>query len=323
MSTIKLLTTGGTIAMSHDANTGKVDRPTNEVLTGWLKGTIEVVSEDVCNKSSPQMTLVELGALLRAVKSSLADPKIDGVVVTHGTDTLEETAYFLDLQLPPGKPVVVTGAMKASNEAGTDGPANLMNAVRAAACADSRSRGVLVVMQDEIHAARYVTKMHTSSLHAFRSPESGPLGWVRGEKAEYRFSLEPAACYPDADVSSLSSVFLIKAVLDMGAEWLDFALERGARGIVLEAFGQGNVPPALLPGIRRAIAAGVPVVLVSRCAGGEPQGTYGYEGGGAMLRELGVVFARELSGPKARLKLAALLSLHADAAKVRAAFERP
>ncbi|MBB6633531.1 asparaginase [Cohnella thailandensis] len=321
MSKIKLLTTGGTIAMSHDASTGKVDRPTNDVLSGWLNGEIEVVSEDVCNKSSPQMTLTELNALLRAVRDSLANPEIDGVVVTHGTDTLEETAYFLDLQLPWGKPVIVTGAMKASNDAGTDGPVNLMSAVYAAASGNARSRGVLVVMQDQIHAARYVTKTHTSSLLAFQSPESGPIGWVRNGKAEFRYSMEPAASYEDAAVLSLGSVFLVKAVLDMGADWLEFALSKGAEGIVLEAFGQGNVPPSLLPGIERAIAAGIPVVLVSRCIGGEPQGTYAYEGGGAMLTELGVVFARGLNGPKARLKLAVLLASKKNAAEIKAAFE--
>ncbi|RUS42210.1 asparaginase [Cohnella sp. AR92] len=321
MSTIKLLTTGGTIAMSHDASTGKVDRPSNQVLSGWLNGEIAVVSEDVCHRSSPQMTIVELNAVLQAVRDSLADPGIDGVVVTHGTDTLEETAYFLDLQLPWGKPVIVTGAMRASNEAGTDGPVNLMNAVYAAASESSRSKGVLVVMQDQIHAARYVTKSHTSSLLAFQSPESGPIGWVRNGKAEFRYAPAPDTVYGEASVSSLGSVMLIKAVLDMGAEWIDFAIGKGAKGIVLEAFGQGNVPPSLLPGIKRAIAEGVPVVLVSRCIGGEPQGTYAYEGGGAMLQELGVVFARELNGPKARLKLAVLLASGKNEADIRAAFQ--
>jgi L-asparaginase len=303
MKNILVLTTGGTIAMVEDPETQSV-RPVENaadltkaipMLSNYATVSVEAFS----NVPSPHISTELMADLGRTVKQRL--DHFDGIVITHGTDTLEETAYYLDLILPPGKPVVVTGAMRSSNELGADGPVNLLNSVRTAASQDARGQGVLVVLNDEIHAARFVTKTHTSNVATFQSPAVGPIGFLDKRSVQIRHIPKPHA---HIEVDGIEpQVGLLKMAVGMDDTLIQFLLQSGTQGIVIEALGQGNVPPAVVPGIQAAIAQGVPVVLVSRCFNGVVQDVYGYEGGGKHLLHLGVLFSNGLNGQKARIKL--------------------
>ncbi|MGZ4107651.1 MAG: asparaginase [Tumebacillaceae bacterium] len=305
MKNILVLTTGGTIAMVDDPQTQSV-RPVENAadLTKaipMLSNYATVHVEEFSNVPSPHMTLDLMADLGRMVKARLAGDDVDGIVITHGTDTLEETAYYLDLILPPGKPVVVTGAMRSSNELGADGPVNLLNSIRTAASRDAWGQGVLVVLNDEIHAARFVTKTHTSNVATFQSPANGPIGFLDKRSVQIRHIPKPHAHI--AVDGMVQQVGLLKMAVGMDDTLIQFLLQNGVQGVVIEALGQGNVPPSVVPGIKAAIAQGVPVVLVSRCFNGIVQDVYGYEGGGKHLIDLGVLFSNGLNGQKARIKL--------------------
>jgi L-asparaginase len=240
-------------------------------------------------------------------------------VITHGTDTLEETAFLLDLTLDGDKPVVFCGAMRTVSEPGWDGPANLLAAVRTAVDPQAAGRGVLIAVGEEIHAAAEATKWHTQSLAAFRSAH-GPLGVV--ERGHVLFQRPPfrRARLPARHL--VSEVDLHTMATGVDDALLRASVARGARGLVLAATGCGNVPPSVLPGLRAALASRIPVVMVSRCAEGRVVAAYGYEGGGKMLRELGVIFGQDLPGAKARIKLMVALGVTSELETIRAWFER-
>ncbi|GAB7386236.1 asparaginase [Bacillaceae bacterium] len=309
MKKICIIHTGGTIAMSHDPQSGSV-KPLHadaiDRLAPMGNGLAEIEIDHFLNVPSPHMTPETMLALSRHLQSRLAEPDVAGAVVTHGTDTLEETAYFLDLTTDSPKTVVVTGAMRSSDELATDGPLNLAQAVRVAADPQSAGRGVLVVFNEQIHAARYVTKAHTSSTSAFASPQRGPIGEILRDKICYYYALEKRETFQA--LRAAANVPLIKTVAGMRAEWLHFLLEQPVDGLVIEAFGIGNVPPAILPVIEQLLARNIPVVLVSRCYQGAVQDVYGYPGGSRQLREMGVIFGGSLNGQKARIKLIVALS---------------
>ena len=218
------------------------------------------------------------------------------VVITHGTDTLEETAYLLDLVHNSEKPVCLTGAMRSAAEISPDGPVNLLCAVRTAASSEARGKGVLVVMNEEIHAAREVVKSHSANTETFVSPFWGPLGYVDPDRVVFRRntlgrqSIRPPELVED--------VHLIKLASGSDSLLIDFLVERNVRGLVLEAFGRGNVPPAALPGIRRAVEKGIPVVITTRTIAGRVLDVYGYEGGAKTVLEAGGILGGETSGPK-------------------------
>ena len=324
MKHILVMTTGGTIAMVEDPTTLAV-RPVENAadLTQaipMLANHARVTVESFANIPSPHITIDTLAALGQAVKQRLSRDDIDGVVVTHGTDTLEETAYYLDLILPPGKPVIVTGAMRSSNELGADGPVNLLNAVRTAASRDAVGQGVLVVFNDEIHAARFVTKTHTSNVATFQSPAVGPIGFLDKRSVQIRHVPKPHA-HIEVD-GMVPDVGLLKMAVGMDDAMIQFMLGQGMRGLVIEAFGQGNVPPAVVPGIKAALDSHVPVVLVSRCYNGIVQDVYGYEGGGKHLKDLGVMFSNGLNGQKARIKLMVALQETTDLARINKYFDQ-
>jgi L-asparaginase len=257
--------------------------------------------------------------LARRAAAWLERPDVDGLVVTHGTDTLEETAYLLDLLLLSPKPVVLVGAIRTISEAGWDGPANLLAAVRVAAAPTSQDRGVLVVMNEQILTASEAQKIHTESAGSFASPEFGPVGVLDAGKVVYvrRAARHGTWTSADADtglrVARLeTTVDLVKSAAGADDRFLRCSLAAGATGIVIEAMGRGNLPPAMKPGIEAAAAAGVPVVLASRYGAGSVQERYGYEGGGHDLAQLGVIFAGRLNGLKARMKLMVALGCTRD-----------
>jgi L-asparaginase len=257
--------------------------------------------------------------LCAIVRDTLARPDVDGVVVTHGTDALEETAYMADLLLDPDKPLVFTAAMRNNSELGADGPRNILAAVRVARCRDAAGLGALIVFNGRVLAARDTIKMHSSNLDAFRSPEHGPIGSVDDQHVNiYRRSLVRQHIAPDHIVPEIA---FVKVCAGMNSDYLLWSLQNGYRGLVLEAVGQGNVPPMMLDGIRAWLDAGRPVVLVSRCPEGRALDTYAYEGGGKQLHNMGVIFGEDLTGQKARIKLMLALGLTANLEEIRGMFE--
>jgi L-asparaginase len=221
--------------------------------------------------------------------------------VTHGTDTMEETVYLIDRLLPDqAPPVVLTGAQRAADEADRDGPRNLRDAIRVAASAAASGRGAMIVFGGEIHAAREVRKVHTTAVRAFGSPGHGPIGHVDGERVS--FSRRPERRPPVPVPEELAPVDLIRLHAGSDARFLRAAVGSGAHAIVLEGTGRGNANEQVVEGVREAVAAGVPVVVCSRCIEGRVEPVYG-RGGGRDLADAGATFAGDLAGPKARVLL--------------------
>lgn len=266
---------------------------------------IQVTSVDFLNLPSPHMTLEAMMALYQKIK--LEAEQFDGFVITHGTDTLEETAYFLDTMAIPQKPIVLTGAMRSSNELGSDGVYNYLTALRVAADDKSADKGVLVVMNDEIHAAKYVTKTHTTNVSTFQTPTHGPLGLVTKREILFFKTAEPRVRFDLNRVAGL--VPIIKSYADMDPLLLESLAHTNIDGIVIEALGAGNLPPAVLPALNNLLDKGIPVVLVSRCFNGIAEPVYSYQGGGVDLENKGILFVKELNAQKARIKL--LIALEA------------
>jgi len=247
----------------------------------------------------------------------ISETAADGIVILHGTDTLEETAYLLDLTVPGDKPVVVTGAMRVASEPGYEGMANLLAAVRVAATPEAHGLGTLVVLNDEIHAARDVTKTHSQSLDTFKSPFWGPLGRVEADRITVARRIE-RQIIPCSRLEP--GVYLLKLAVGMDAELLRQAVALGARGVVIESFGGGRVPPWWLVAIREAVARGVAVVIATRCPAGRIHDPYGYEGAYHDLLRVGCLLADGLNGPKARLRLMAALGAAHDIQEAKKLF---
>ncbi|SCT03899.1 L-asparaginase [Staphylococcus caeli] len=269
------------------------------------------------NVPSPHMN-IEYVEKLKAIIENAATT-YDGFVITHGTDTLEETAYLLDLTLSISKPVTITGAMRSSNEIGSDGLYNFISAIRVATSDESKDMGVMVVFNDEIHTARNVTKTHTSNTNTFQSPNHGPLGVVT--KNSVQFHHKPYEHLILDKIDHNLNIPLIKAYMGMNSDVLAFHSENNVDGIIIEALGQGNLPPTCLEGLEKCLDKKIPIVLVSRSFNGIVGPIYAYEGGGVTLAEQGVIFSNGLNGPKARLKLLVGLSNQLSSERLKNYFE--
>lgn len=302
MKKILILHTGGTISMAEDENGHVFPNAVNPMNAVSMQfDEVNLVTEDIFNLPSPHVTLSDMLVLKNRIKTAFIVEDFDGVVITHGTDTLEETAFFLDTTLSRGKPIVITGAMRSSNELGTDGIYNLLTAIRVAADSNSSDRGVLVVMNDEIHSARYVTKTHTTNVSTFQTPTHGPVGLLTKNKIIY---FHKDSENQHLDVATVhGKVPIVKAFAGMTGEILDLLNLEQLDGLVIEALGAGNLPPIASQSLQRLLDAKVPVVLVSRCFNGIAEPVYSYQGGGSQLYEAGVMFADEVNSQKARIKL--------------------
>jgi L-asparaginase len=301
---VVLLTTGGTISMRRDPQRGgAVPQLSGQEILDTVPGIeriAEVEVREFGRYPGPHLTIERMWELRSAIREAAANGA-DGIVVTHGTDTIEETAYLLDRSLPAETPVAITGAMRNSSELSWDGPANLMAATLVAAAPQAHGRGCMVVMDERIVQGAETVKTHTEEFGTFQSPNWGPLGIVDKMKVLfYRESRRKPELAPERPVQPVD---LIKVVAGMDARLIEASLETGARGIVLEALGRGNVPPAVVPGIRAWVEAERPVVLTSRSLRGRVLDTYAYLGGGHELREMGVIFADHLTGQQARIEL--------------------
>lgn len=267
----------------------------------------------------PHMTPALMLQLRDKIHSVIRDEAPDGVVVTHGTDTLEETAYFLDLTVNTPLPVVVTGAMKNSSQQGWDGPQNLCDAARVAVDPAFRDMGVLVCLAGEINAASEVSKTHTDEIGTFHSLDFGPLGMFVNGLPKVLRTPHHHETIPAATIGA--NVALIKCYAGMSSRMFDHIVEDKIDGLVVEGMGVGNVPPPAYDGIARIIERGIPVVLVSRCPVGRPHDDYAYYGAGKNLKNLGVIFGDYLNGQKARMKLICALGVSRDHETLRALFE--
>lgn len=303
---ILVLHTGGTISMQADASGAVVtssDNPMNHV-SNPLEG-IQVHALDFFNLPSPYIKPKHMLALYQKIKEE-AD-NYDGVVITHGTDTLEETAYFLDTMKIPHMPIVLTGAMRSSNELGSDGVYNYLSALRVASDDKAADKGVLVVMNDEIHAAKYVTKTHTTNVNTFQTPTHGPLGLIMKQEILYFKTAEPRVRFDLDHIQGL--VPIISAYAGMTDELIDMLDLEHLDGLIIQAFGAGNIPKETAQKLESLLQKGIPVALVSRCFNGIAEPVYAYQGGGVQLQKTGVFFVKELNAQKARLKL--LIALNA------------
>ena len=306
MKKVAVVFNGGTISMKVDERLhAAVPSLSGEEIMSMVTGIekfAEIESYNFSSLPSPHVTPKLMLELSNVVKKLIERDDIAGVVVTHGTDTLEETAYMLDLTLTTTKPVVVTGAMRSSSELGYDGPANLAASICTAISENARNRGVLVCFNGELNSAREVTKANSMALNAFRTPNFGPIGIVDNNKVMFYREAKKSEKYEVKEINK--DVAVIKCVADMDSTLIDFVVEKGFGGIVIEALGRGNVPPRMVEGIKKALDKEIPVVVVSRCFEGRVHESYGYEGGGKMLKDLGVIFGDTLPGQKARIKLA-------------------
>ena len=315
---ILVLHTGGTISMQADDSGAVVtsqDNPMNHV-SNPLEG-VEVHALDFFNLPSPHIKPKHMLALYQKIKEE-AD-HYDGFVITHGTDTLEETAYFLDTMEVPHKPIVLTGAMRSSNELGSDGVYNYLSALRVASADKAADKGVLVVMNDEIHAAKYVTKTHTTNVSTFQTPTHGPLGLIMKHEILYFKTAEPRVRFDLDKIQGL--VPIIPVYAGMTEELLDLLPVDQLDGLIIQAFGAGNVPKETAQKLNALIQEGLPIALVSRCFNGIAEPVYAYEGGGVCLQNAGVFFVKELNAQKARLKLLIAINAGLTGEELRAYME--
>lgn len=323
MKKVVVITTGGTIAMKYDPITkGLVPAVSGEDLIEAVPEIADVAKVEVVefsNVPSGHVTPKMMFDLAKLADQYAAREDVAGIVITHGTDTQEETIYLLSLVLETAKPVCITGAMRGASEMGPDGPANILAAVKVAACEDAVGRGAMLVFNDEIHAAAEVTKTHTTSCSTFASPGWGPIGHVYFDKVIFRRRPENLQKIKTKVIEE--DVHLIKAVAGMDDYLLKCLAAKPAKGIVVEALGCGNVPLGVKQGIEYVRSCGIPVVLATRTHTGRVVPAYSYEGSALSMAASNIILAGELTGQKARIKLMLVLGITKDVDLIRKYFD--
>ena len=325
LPTVVIVTTGGTIAEKTDPKTGGAvpavsGKDLIEAVPGLGKiANIEVVS--VCNIDSSQMTPEIWAKVSKTVDERLADPRIKGAVVTHGTDTMAEGAYFLELTLKSDKPVVFVGAMRDASDVSPDGPANILNAVTQVCSEEAKDWGVTVTLNQYINSARNVVKTNSTNVQTFYSGEKGYLGYiVMGKVIRYN-DAPPKQKLPLSE--KLPNVVFLGTFAGDDGSLARFAVDSGAKGIVIDAVGAGNVNAKVYEAIRYAISKGIAVVITTSVYHTGVWPMYGDEGGGAMLEKNGAILGGDLTGAKARLLLMlAIAKEKGDVSKIKTYFRR-
>ena len=324
MKKIIIIFTGGTISMKKDktSNAAVPAMSGEEILklVPGLDSVAEINFLDFGMLPGPHMTTEKMLELSKLITNKTEFEDYDGVIVTHGTDSLEETAFLVELTYNGSKAVIFTGSMKSSSETGWDGPSNLKDSVITAISEETKNRGVLVVMNGEIHSAAQVTKTNTHSLDTFKSMDFGPMGFIDNGKVNFYYSYNKKQ-YISIDIIE-SNVDIIKCACDMDHRLIKFCVDSGSKGIVIEGMGRGNIPPKMVPGVEYALSKNIPVILVSRCFTGRVFADYGYEGAGKELTDKGVILGDNLTGQKARIKLMTALSYTKDINKIKEIFEK-
>jgi L-asparaginase len=276
------------------------------------------------NLPSPHMTPAHMFRLARDIDKALAAPSVLGAVVIHGTDVLVESAYMADLTLRSTKPVVFTGSMRYYSETGFDGIRNLLNGIKACIMPLPAETGVVLLMTDRIFSAREVIRINSLNIDAFEAPESGPVAYVAADDVRLtrRPARGPMEKRPLIRTRRIEpAVALIACYTGMDGSLVMRLLETGVKGLVVEGFGAGNVPPGIVPALEKAIGLKVPVVLTTRCPEGGVWPMYAYSGGGADLAKRGVILGGRLSGPKARILLMVALGATHSIQRLRKIFE--
>jgi L-asparaginase len=309
---VLVIGTGGTISGGVDPATGQARSLTTKdvvALVPSLKGRVDIEEEDFSRIGSSSMTPELQFKLAQHVRGLFAKrPDLSGIVVTHGTDSLEETAYMLDLVVDDPRPVVFAAAQRPPRVSDSDGPRNLEGAIRTAMAPQARDKGVLVVLNEDIHAARYVEKTHSIAVESFKSGKKGMLGTVdTGTVIFYnaplnRVTIRAAKVEPNVD--------LVRLVAGDQGKFILHAIETKAAGLVVEAFGRGNMPQPVAAAVRKARDAGLVVVIVSRTDEGRVEMS-------DALRKIGVVSGEDLDGLKARMLLTVALGATRDPAQIQ------
>ncbi len=328
---VVLVATGGTIAMKYDpVKKGPVPAISGEDLVSTVPEIAKVARVEVQNISnvpSDYMDPPRWVELAKVVQDQLARPEVAGVIVSHGTDTLEETAWFLDLAVDSPKPIVLIGAQHNASERDFDGPRNLFNAARICVSPEARNKGAMIALNDQINAARDVTKTNTSSVETFKSGDWGFLGYadvdrVLFTRAPLRRQHVPVLPAKDGKATVLPRVDVIPMYGGADGVLLRASLAAGARGIVIQGLGWGNVNLPLYDAIGEAIKKGVPVVVTIRAPSGRVQPWYGWKGGGKTLQDLGAIFGDDLSPNKARILLMLALQTTSNPKELQRMFDR-
>lgn len=308
---VHLLATGGTISGGRSGSLKAQDYIT---LIPDLAKVATLTVEDFTTIGSSRMTPeIQFRLAKRVNELFTSDSGLSGIVITHGTDSLEETAFLLDLLVRGDRPVVFAAAQRPPREPDSDGPRNLLNAARIAAASAARQMGVLVTLNDEIHAAREVRKTHAIALDAFKSPWAGPVGYVDG--GEVHFVFKPVRRLTLSSEAVEPRVDLLTLVAGSDGHLLRAAVASGAQAVVLEVFGRGNVPPGVMEAVKEARDKGTVIVFTTRTRGGRVE-----VGGDA--RKLGVLSGEDLDGLKARMLLVAALGQTHDPATLQSYFEQ-
>lgn len=303
---VRLIATGGTIAMKIDpVKKAPVPAITGEDLLATvpeIKNYAKVEVENLANVPSDYMDPELWIRLQKAVNTALDRPEVVGVVVSHGTDTLEESAYFLDLTVKSNKPIVLIGAQRNASESDFDGPRNLLNAVRVCLAPESKDKGSMIILNNQINPARSVTKTHTSSVETFKSGDFGFLGVIDNDRVVF-YSAPLRRQHVPLTAASLPYVEIVPMYGGADGGMVKAAVDRGAKGIVIQALGWGNVNKPMYESIKEAIGKGVPVVVTTRVPNGRVLPVYGFVGGGKTLQEAGAIFGDDLNPQKARILL--------------------
>ncbi len=323
MKKIVIIFTGGTISMKQDEDNAAVPSMSGEDILKLTPGIDEIADIhflDFGMIPGPHMTPEKMLELSKIIREKVENEGYDGVVVTHGTDSLEETAYLVDLTYNGSKPIAFVGSMKNSSELGWDGPSNLIDAVHTVISEEAINRGAMVVMSKEVHSASQVTKTNTHTLDTFKSMDFGPIGFVDNNKVYFYYNYTKKQYIETEEIDS--KVDLIKCGCGMDERILKFCVDSGSHGIVIEGMGRGNIPPKMVSGVEYALSKNIPVVLVSRCLMGKVLDDYGYEGAGRELTERGVILGDNLPGQKARIKLITALGVTKDLKKIKEIFEK-
>lgn len=307
-ASITILSTGGTIASTSKDGGATPSKTGNELIDAVpeLETYAEIAVDDVVQRPSFDMDIESLAMIAERARTAI-DSGTDGVVITHGTDTMEESAYYLDLVCDLDAPIVFTGAQRRPDEVSPDGPSNLFTAVRTASHERFRDiGGIYIAFDEEVHAARDVTKEHTSALSAFGSPNACPI--AQFTRDGIRFQREPGSRSGSVHVTETTAdVVMVKTGIGVGARQVQHAIEKDTDGIVIEGTGLGNTTSALGDAVVEALDVGIPVVITSRCHSGAVAPVYGTSGGGETLRSQGTIKGGDLSAHKARLKLMLLI----------------
>lgn len=306
---VSLITTGGTIASKETKNgmlsSGELSGKELASLC-QLPEDIDVKIVDFLQIPSMFMDFEKLIQLKNVIEKELMDPTVSGIVITHGTDTLEETAYFLDITIKDHRPIVVTGSQRSPHEIGTDVYSNLSNSILVAVNSLLVNVGTIVVFNERIYSAKYVKKVHASNLQGFESFGYGYLGIIDNEivsiyqkplrRENYQVQLK------------LPRVDIIKCYTGADGVLIDAAVNHGAKGIVLEGVGRGQVTPLMIATIQRAMDLGVAFVMTTSAEEGKVYPAYDYQGSAFDLKERGVILGSDYDSKKARIKLAVILA---------------